>query len=46
VELDNANEPPSKAEVAQMFTDLNEWLDRYFRSVRQASAGDANADAG
>lgn len=46
VELDDADEPPSDTEINQMFTDLNGWLDRYFRSVRQASAGDATADAG
>lgn len=46
VELDNSSEPPSKNELKQMFVDLNGWLDRYFRSVRQANASDANADAG
>ena len=48
VELDDADEPPSDGEIEQMFTDLNGWLDRYFRSVRQASAdgGNAASDAG
>lgn len=47
VELDDADEPPSQGEINQMFVDLNDWLDRYFRSVRQASAGDGTtADAG
>ncbi|MBS62024.1 M14 family zinc carboxypeptidase [Salinisphaera sp.] len=46
VELDNADEAPGEQEIAQMFTDLNAWLDRYFRSVRQASAGNGAAEAG
>ncbi|MES1939079.1 hypothetical protein T5B8_02480 [Salinisphaera sp. T5B8] len=46
VELDDADEPPTDREMAQMFTDLNEWLDRYFRSVRQASASRTGSEAG
>jgi len=46
VELDNADEPPSDREVEQMFSDLNNWLDRYFRSVRQASANNSTPEAG
>lgn len=47
VELDNSEEPPSEREIARMWSDLNSWLDRYFRSVRQANASDNPAsDAG
>jgi len=45
VELNDANEPPAEAEVQQMWADLNNWLDRYFRNVRQAKVNTSN-DAG
>ncbi len=47
VELSDAREPPNTAEVQRMWSDLNGWLDRYLRSVRQAKAGTQMApDAG
>ncbi len=39
VELDHAWEMPSAEETGEMWSDLNDWLDRYFRSVRQVQAG-------
>jgi len=47
VELSDAREPPNTAELQRMWSDLNGWLDRYLRSVRQAKAGtQTTADAG
>ncbi len=39
IELDHAWEMPSNEEAGEMWSDLNDWLDRYFRSVRQVQAG-------
>ncbi|MES1925640.1 M14 family zinc carboxypeptidase [Salinisphaera sp. T31B1] len=44
VELDDARQAPDAAEVRRMWADLNGWLDRYLRSVRQARADTGAAD--
>lgn len=46
IELENAEEAPGRSEASQMFADLDRWLDRLFRDVRQASADAGGADAG